>query len=116
MNYFKELGIWQISMDLVVSIYQLTSQFPSTEKFRLIRQMNRSAVSVPSNIAEGAARNNPKEFNQFLGIAKDSIAEHETQLEISDRFDLCGEMDLKNLFDHIEQLGRMITKLQSSIK
>ena len=86
-------------MDLVVSIYQLTSQFQSREKFGLISQMN-----------------NPKEFNQFLGIAKGSIAELETQLEISNRLGLCGEMNLKNLFDQIDHIGRMITKLQSSIK
>ena len=69
MHKFKDLKIWQDSIELAVEIYKLTKEFPIDERFGLTSQMNRCSVSVSSNIAEGAGRNNPKEFRQFLGIA-----------------------------------------------
>lgn len=81
----KDLDVWKKSMDLVESVYKLTHQFPETEKFGLISQMRRSAVSIPSNIAEGSARKGDKELLQFLYIAIGSIAELETQYLIAMR-------------------------------
>ena len=81
----KELDVWKKSMDLVVVIYDITSKFPSDERFGLISQMRRAAVSIPSNIAEGAARRGDKEFIQFLMIALGSLSELETQYLLSIR-------------------------------
>jgi len=73
MSTHKDLKVWEKSMDLVVSTYKLSSHFPSEEKFGLTSQMRRAAVSVPSNIAEGAARNSTKDYIQFLYIAKNQF-------------------------------------------
>jgi four helix bundle protein len=75
----KDLDVWKKSMNLVVLIYDITSKFPSDERFGLTSQMRRAAVSIPSNIAEGAARKGDKEFIQFLMIALGSLSELETQ-------------------------------------
>jgi four helix bundle protein len=74
----KDLDVWKRSMDLVVKVYQITKLFPDTEKYGLSSQMRRAAVSIPSNIAEGAARKGDKEFIQFLYISIGSLSELET--------------------------------------
>jgi four helix bundle protein len=81
----KELDVWKKSMDLVASIYKLTQRFPDVEKYGLTSQMRRAAVSIPSNIAEGAARKGNKELLQFLYIAIGSLSELETQYLIAIR-------------------------------
>jgi four helix bundle protein len=116
MNKYQDLRVWQKAMELVIDIYALTDNFPDKEKFGLVSQINRSAVSVVSNIAEGAGRNNPREFNQFLGIANGSLAELETQLEISRRLNLSPRHDYKSLLDLTSYIGKMILRLQRSIK
>ncbi len=83
MKTHRDLTVWQKSMQLVTDIYEMTANFPETEKYGLISQLRRAAVSIPSNIAEGAARNSTKEFKRFLYISLGSLAEVETQLEIS---------------------------------
>lgn len=85
MHRYKELEIWKRFINLTVSVYELTKEFPSEEKFGLTGQLKRAVVSVASNIAEGAGRNSNKEFNQFLGIAMGSILEVETQLIIAEK-------------------------------
>ena len=80
---FRELQVWQRSMQLTVAIYRLSQKFPREEIYGLTSQMRRSAVSIPSNIAEGQGRLNPPEFRQFLGIARASNCELQTQLEIA---------------------------------
>jgi four helix bundle protein len=77
---FKDLQVWQRSMELVLSVYNICKELPSEEKFALCSQMQRAAISVPSNIAEGYRRNNRQEYKQFCGIALGSAAELETQL------------------------------------
>ncbi len=116
MNNYKELRVWQQAMDLVVKIYELTSGFPESEKFGLIGQMRRSAVSIPSNIAEGSRRNSQKEFYHFLGIAKGSLAEMETQVEIAEKLKFETASDYASILSSCDSLGRMISKLQYSIK
>jgi len=81
----KELEIWQMSIDFVVGIYNITKSFPDEEKYGLTSQMRRSAVSISSNIAEGSARNSKQQFLQFLNIALGSLSELETQLIIAER-------------------------------
>ena len=83
----KDLEVWKKSMDLVVKVYQITQLFPDAEKFGLTSQMRRAAVSIPSNIAEGAARKGNKEFIQFLYIAIGSLSELETQYLIAIRLE-----------------------------
>ncbi len=80
---FRELAVWQRSMQLTVKVYKLTQGFPREEQFGLTSQLRRSAVSIPSNIAEGQGRMNVPEFRQFLGIARGSSCEVQTQLEIA---------------------------------
>ena len=81
----KDLDVWKKSMDLVEEVYRLTKGFPDSEKYGLINQIRRCAISVPSNIAEGSARNTSKETTQFCYIALGSLAELETQLLIAER-------------------------------
>jgi len=94
----KDLALWQLAMDFVVEIYETTSQYPSEEKYGLVSQIRRSAVSIPSNIAEGAGRNSKKQYIQFLNIALGSIAEIETQLIIAKRL---------NFYTNDEQLEKL---------
>lgn len=79
----RDLLAWQHAIELVKSVYRLTATFPDSERFGLIAQMRRAAVSVPSNIAEGAARTTTKEYLHFLGIARGSLSELDTQLVIA---------------------------------
>ena len=101
----KELNIWKDSIDLVTKIYEQTKQFPDDEKFGLITQMRRSAISVSSNIAEGAARKNDKEFIQFLYISLGSLSELETQLIISNNLSYTTN---KQILDEVERLIKSI--------
>ncbi len=82
MHNLKELKIWNKAIDLTVDVYKATASFPSEERYGLTSQARRSAVSIPSNIAEGAGRNSNKEFSNFLGIANGSSYELQTQLVI----------------------------------
>ena len=84
----KKLNVWQLAMDIVEDVYNLSETFPANERFGQTSQLRRCAVSVPSNIAEGAARNTTKEFMNFLHIAQGSLSELDTQLEISFRLKL----------------------------
>lgn len=93
MNH-KDLDVWKKSMDLVVKVYQITQLFPDTEKFGLTSQMRRSAVSIPSNIAEGAARKGDKELIQFLYISIGSLSELETQYLIALRLGFITKDDV----------------------
>ncbi|MBI4092783.1 MAG: four helix bundle protein [Candidatus Kerfeldbacteria bacterium] len=83
MKNFKELRVWQKSIKLVTQVYEITKRFPDDEKYGLVIQMRRSAVSIPSNIAEGHMRTTNKDFKQFLSIARGSCAELETQVVIA---------------------------------
>jgi len=100
-------------MELVASIYDITQHFPKEEIYGLTAQLRRAAVSIPSNVAEGAARNGSKEFTHFLGIAKGSLSELETQLLISARL---GYMERENpVFSQLEEVSRLLFGLQKSL-
>lgn len=90
----KDLDVWKKSMDLVELVYQLTSVFPNDERFGLTSQMRRAAISIPSNIAEGAARKGNKEFIQFLMIGLGSLSELETQYLLAIRLKMVGKNEL----------------------
>ena len=90
----KDLDVWKKSMDLVELVYELTSKFPKDERFGLVSQMRRAAVSIPSNIAEGAARKGNKEFIQFLMIALGSLSELETQYLLAVRLKMADKNEI----------------------
>jgi four helix bundle protein len=85
MQTYKDLVVWQKSVDLAIAVYACTEQFPAEERYGLVSQMRRAAVSIPSNIAEGKLRSSPKEWRHFLRIAFGSGGELETQIEIAKR-------------------------------
>lgn len=108
---YKDLIVWQKSMDLVVGVYNLTDKFPKTEVYGLISQMRRSAVSIPSNIAEGRRRGGGKEYRQFLLISYGSGAELETQIEIAKRLCFGKEIDYNNIDSLLSEVMRMLNKM-----
>ena len=110
---YENLKVWQESMELVEIIYKLTSTFPNLERFNLTSQIRRSAVSIPNNIAEEKERNSDKEFKQFLFIARGSLFELRTQLEIARRLNyIKSNQDLKEKIIAIESmLNSFINKL-----
>ena len=110
MHNFKELNVWKDAKDFSVYIYRLTRTFPESETYGIISQINRSAVSIPSNIAEGAGRNSNKDFSRFINIAIGSSFELETQLMIAYEIDFIE----KKTFDEInEKLGLIQKRLVS---
>ena len=110
----RDLIAWQEAMTLVEIAYRDTARFPKQEIFGLAAQIRRAAVSVPSNIAEGAGRNSPGEFAQFLGVASGSVAEMTTQLEIAQRLGyLTGSVEILR---HADRVGRLVNGLRRSIK
>ena len=115
MNKFKELKVWQEAIELAAEIYKITEQFPSKETYGLVSQINRSAVSIASNIAEGAGRNSNKEFNQFLGIALGSLYELETQLIIGNRIGYLTSETNEQLLIRITTISKMLTRLKQSL-
>ena len=113
---FKELKVWQKSIDLCQDIYLLTENFPKSETFGLVSQIRRSAVSIPSNIAEGQARHADKDFIRFLNIAYGSLAELETQIILSFKVGYSKEDVIEGLNAKIKEIGRMIMALINSIE
>lgn len=110
----RDLIVWQKSIDLVVLVYDLCKELPSDEKFGIISQVKRSAVSVPSNIAEGAGRGTDKEFSRFLDIASGSLSELETQLIIISRL---GFYETGKIVDNeIKEIRKMLFGLKRSLK
>lgn len=103
-------------MDLVTAIYRLSAHFPQEERFGLVSQIRRAAVSVPSNIAEGRARNTRKEFIQFLHIAFGSLAELETQMDIAERLSYGKKTDYTESTGLLEEVRRMLIAMLSSLK
>jgi four helix bundle protein len=116
MHRFKNLKVWQMSIDLTEEIYRSTEEFPSLEKFGLISQINRSAVSICSNIAEGAGRGTDKEFINFLSIALGSSFELETQMIIAKRLNYISEEKFSSIVPNIEEIQKMIIGLQNKLK
>ncbi|SFS61557.1 four helix bundle protein [Sphingobacterium wenxiniae] len=116
MHKFKELKVWQKAMDLTEEIYACTSNLPDIERFTLLVQVRRCAVSVPSNIAEGAGRNSKGEFIQFLGIANGSVYELQTQIELLKRLKYIDIVTYDRLDVASEEIQKMIYKLIQSLK
>ncbi len=111
----RDLLVWQEGMALVKFVYQCTSDFPKEEVFGLTSQMRRAAVSIPSNVAEGAARNGKREFIQFLGIARGSLSELETQVIISRDLGFLAP-PASELTEKIDRLFKLINGLIHSLQ
>lgn len=107
----KKLDLWKLAMELVMDVYQATESFPTKESFGLIGQIRRAAVSVPSNIAEGAARQTKKEFIQFLYFARGSLSELDTQLDLVTGLAFLNQRDRSQLDEKMERVDKMINGL-----
>lgn len=110
-----DLDVWKFAIEFVTEIYKLTNHFPQSEIYGLSSQMRRSAVSIPSNIAEGAARNSKKEFSHFLSIALGSIAEIETQLIISNNLNYIDSVTLTETITKLSSIRKMTFGLKRSL-
>ena len=108
---FKDLLVWQKSMDLVEEIYRLTKLLPKEETFALASQIQRAAVSTPSNISEGNSRNSTKEYIHFLGIARGSNSELLTQLLICNRLNYLTEKQTQSAIELCEEIGKMLNAM-----
>lgn len=113
---YKDLEVWQKAMDMVVMCYQATKNFPKSEVYGLASQLQRAAVSVPANIAEGRERKYSKEFVQHLSIAYSSLAELETHIQIAQRLDYISSDKTKRLLEITAEIGQMLNGLRKSIE
>lgn len=112
---YKDLIVWKKAVELVVEIYKLTDRFPKNETYGLVSQMRRSAVSIPSNIAEGRRRGTRKDYRNFLTVAYGSGAELETQIIISKKL-FSGIIDYDKADSLLDETMRMLNKFLSSLK
>jgi four helix bundle protein len=115
MHNLKELKIWNKAIDLAVSVYEATGNFPTEERYGLTSQIRRSAVSVPSNISEGAGRNSKKEFCHFLAIANGSSYEFQTQLILSNRLGLLTDKPVEPLLSSVDEIQKMNYRFQETL-
>lgn len=110
----KDLDVYKVSLALAIETYTLTSNFPKSEMFGLTSQIRRAATSIPCNLAEGGARNNPKEFAQFVGIARGSCAELLTLVEIGEGVGYISSSAA--VLATIDRVARMLTQLRKSLR
>ncbi len=113
---YRDLKVWRKGMELVTEIYRATRLFPRDEVYGLTSQLRRAAVSVPSNIAEGQARFSQKEFHRFLGHARGSLVEIETQIMIAGNLGYLSLQQGKALLDKTAEVGRMLNGLIASTR
>lgn len=112
---YKDLVAWQKSMDLVTATYRATAIFPKDELFGLTSQLRRAAVSIPSNIAEGQGRLSEKEFRYFLGQARGSLMEVETQMQIAENLGYLSKEQTGDLLRACAEVGRILNGLLASV-
>ena len=113
---FRDLIVWQKSMALVTRIYQETSRFPADERFGLVSQMRRCAVSIPSNIAEGYGRRATGDYLRFLQIAIGSVYELQTQAEIARNLEFLQDEKFRSLYEDTSEIERMLASLTAKIR
>jgi four helix bundle protein len=116
LSSYRELKVWQLGVALVTKIYKLTKDFPITERYGVTSQIQRAAVSIPANIAEGHARDSTKEFLHHLSFALGSLAELETLLHVANQLNYLPTWTFDELSDHCNEIGRMLRGLQKSLK
>ena len=115
MHLYKDLTVWQKAMELVVDLYRITEKFPLKERYGLITQMNRCAISIPSTIAEGAGRNTNKDFDHFLAISLGSSFELHSQLVLSNRLGYVELEVVEKMEVELTHIQNMIVKLKKSL-
>ena len=115
-QHYKDLVVWQKAMDLVIDIYKATDSFPKKEVYSLTDQIRRAAVSVPSNIAEGQGRQTTGEFRQFLGHARGSLLETETQILLSERLEYLDHETTESILRQAVEVGRILNGLIGSLQ
>jgi four helix bundle protein len=113
---FKNLKVWQKSVDLAVKVYQMTGIFPSEEKFGMTSQMRRSSVSIPSNVAEGSERNSSKAFTNCLDISLGESFELETQTIIANRVGLLDQKQFDDLNQELDEIQKMIIGFKATVE
>ena len=111
----KKLDVWKAGMETAQMVYRVTKTFPTEEKFGIVSQMRRAAVSIPSNISEGAARQGKGEFRNFLSIAQGSVSELDTQLELSLLLGFLSKEDLEEITSVLMRIDKMLTALIRSL-
>ncbi|MGH8432397.1 MAG: four helix bundle protein [Solimonas sp.] len=114
-NGFRDLRVWQLGMDLTAQVYQVTRTFPKHELYGLASQMQRAAVAVPSNIAEGHTRAHLREYLQHIAIAQGSLAELQTQLEIATHLDYLSPAQLAPLVNQATTLAKQLYSLRNAL-
>ena len=112
----QDLKVWQSSMDLVCESYKLTKKFPATEQYGLVNQIRRSAVSIPSNIAEGQGRQYLGDYLRFLSIANGSLKELETLMLIATRLAYVSAINVESTLKTADQVGRMLNVLRQRLR
>jgi four helix bundle protein len=115
-NCYRDLEVWQFGIQLTKQVYELTRTFPKHELYSLSNQMQRAAVSVPANIAEGHARSSTKEFLHHLSISRGSLAELETMLTIAEELQYCQPLSTSAIFQLCDRISRMMAQPRHSLK
>jgi len=115
-THYRELTAWQKAMDLAVAVYEQTRTFPREEAYGLTSQLRRAAVSVPSNIAEGQGRHTTKDFIRFLGVARGSLQEAQTQVILAKRLGYISEVQEARLLDQCAGVARLLYGLTNALK
>jgi four helix bundle protein len=115
LSQYQELIAWQKAVDLVIQVYRATEEFPRSEQFGLSHQIRRTAVSIPSNIAEGQGRETTRDFLRFLAITRGSIQELETQILIAFRLGYLKEQEQTQLIESLAEVGRLVSGLRRSL-
>lgn len=113
---YRDLDVWKAAMEMVTEVYKLTAIFPTHERYGLCSQLQRAAVSVPSNIAEGHARQSTRDYMRHISIALGSIAEVETQLSIACNLELASKEETDQLLNRAAGIGRQLRKLYQSLQ
>ncbi|MBX3291739.1 MAG: four helix bundle protein [Acidobacteria bacterium] len=116
MRPHEKLDVWKLSVEMVVNVYEITKIYPSEERFGLTSQTRRAAVSIPANIAEGAARQHDKEFLQFPSVAQGSASELETELLIAHRLGYLEESAHRKIYDEVNTIAPLIIGLTNHVK
>jgi len=114
-QHFRELIVWQKAMDLVVLVYKISASFPRQEMYGLSAQLRKGAVSIPSNIAEGQGRETERDFLHFLGIARGSLQETQTQIIIAGRLGYLNDDQLNAACNLVAKVGRLLNGLCNSL-
>jgi len=116
MKTYREIICWQKAIELVKSIYKITSDFPQSEQFGLTSQLRRAAISIPSNIAEGFGRGSNKEFKRFLDISRGSLFELQTQILIAKELEFINKETYDKIFEQSREVERILVGFMKSLK